>query len=246
VQAARGTLIAYATAPGVVAIDGSGRNGLYTAHMLQHLPTPRLGVEQLFKKVREGVLTATRGKQLPWGSSSLIGEFFFALPPASNPTPDGRVLSALPAAGSSAGGLDPEAEMWHLVKESMHIEDILAFLNTYPNGRLAPVARLKLQQLQRQTGGQRAESEYSREEYKTIYDSRRAKRTSQGKLVGYSEVFEDGGGMWFWSQEIVTVGPYGIEELRSRGVLKVYVFLSVMDKYLALIRLMHKATTALG
>src|SRR5205807_3999557 len=36
IQAAPGTLIAYATAPGKVANDGSGRNGVYTAHLLRH------------------------------------------------------------------------------------------------------------------------------------------------------------------------------------------------------------------
>jgi uncharacterized caspase-like protein len=144
VQAARGTLIAYATAPGAVATDGSGRNGLYTSHVLQHLATPRLGVEQMFKKVREGVHTATRGKQIPWDSSSLIGDFFFASPPASSPTTAGRDLSSPPAAGPGTGGLDPEAEMWHLVKDSTQIEDVLAFLSAFPNGSLAPVAQLKL------------------------------------------------------------------------------------------------------
>ena len=52
IQAVQGSLIAYATAPGAVALDGSGRNGLYTAALLQHLTTPDLSVEQLFKRVR--------------------------------------------------------------------------------------------------------------------------------------------------------------------------------------------------
>src|SRR5215510_4828214 len=44
VQAVRGSLIAYATAPGATANDGSGRNGLYTSYLLKHLPTPGLSV----------------------------------------------------------------------------------------------------------------------------------------------------------------------------------------------------------
>jgi uncharacterized caspase-like protein len=69
VQAVRGSLIAYATAPGSVAIDGSGRNGIYTSYLLKYLPTPGLSVEQLFKKVRAEVIGATRNKQTPWESS---------------------------------------------------------------------------------------------------------------------------------------------------------------------------------
>jgi hypothetical protein len=130
-----------------VAIDGSGRNGLYTSHVLQHLTTPRPGVEQLFKQVREGVLSATRGKQMLWESSSLIGDFFFVPSPAGSTTIEGRVQSAPGAAGSGPEGLDPEAEMWRLVKDATQIEDVLAFLSAFPNGRLAPVAQLKLQQL---------------------------------------------------------------------------------------------------
>src|SRR6185436_20025001 len=82
-QAARGSLIAFATAPGSVANDGDGRNGVYTSYLLKHLSTPGLSVEQLFKKVRRGVVEATKGKQTPWESSSLIGDFAFA-PEASS------------------------------------------------------------------------------------------------------------------------------------------------------------------
>jgi uncharacterized caspase-like protein len=53
-QAARGSLIAYATKPGAVARDGDGRNGLYTSYLLQYIITPGLSVEHFFKKVRVG------------------------------------------------------------------------------------------------------------------------------------------------------------------------------------------------
>jgi formylglycine-generating enzyme required for sulfatase activity len=48
---------------------------------------------------------------------------------------------------------DPEAEMWSLVRDSLHPADVAAFLQVYPNGKYAPAARLKLQQLQRPQGG---------------------------------------------------------------------------------------------
>ena len=38
-QAVAGSLIAYATAPGAVAVDGSGRNGLYTTYVLRSRPS---------------------------------------------------------------------------------------------------------------------------------------------------------------------------------------------------------------
>lgn len=77
VDAATGFFIAYATAPGNVADDGQGRNGTFTAALLNHIRTSNLTVEQLFKRVRAQVSNATNGQQIPWTSSSLIGEFAF-------------------------------------------------------------------------------------------------------------------------------------------------------------------------
>ena len=78
VDAPQGTLIAYATAPGSVADDGSGGNGTYTAALIRHLPTPGAPVESVFKAVRRDVQQATDGNQTPWESSSLTGDFYFA------------------------------------------------------------------------------------------------------------------------------------------------------------------------
>ena len=77
-----GTLIAYATAPGAVASDGNGRNGLYTEELLRNLRTPGLDVEEVFKRVRVGVRAKTQGQQTPWESSSLVGNFYFRQPNA--------------------------------------------------------------------------------------------------------------------------------------------------------------------
>jgi Caspase domain len=73
-----GTLIAYATAPGSVANDGYGRNGLYTQYLLKNIGTPGITVEQMFKRVRVDVLNATNNAQVPWENSSLRGDFCFA------------------------------------------------------------------------------------------------------------------------------------------------------------------------
>ncbi|RMG70742.1 MAG: hypothetical protein D6722_08245, partial [Bacteroidetes bacterium] len=76
-NAPSGSLIAYATAPGSTASDGSGSNGLYTAALLEHINTPNLTVEQVFKRVRNSVVERSGGKQTPWESTSLTGDFFF-------------------------------------------------------------------------------------------------------------------------------------------------------------------------
>jgi uncharacterized caspase-like protein len=48
-NAPKGTIIAYATAPGSVAADGAGRNGLYTKHLLNNLGAAGLDVHDIFR-----------------------------------------------------------------------------------------------------------------------------------------------------------------------------------------------------
>src|SRR5262249_25120067 len=79
-EAPVGTLLAFATAPGKVSEDGpdtSSQNSLYTAQLAKHLLTPGLPVETVFKRVRDAVVRGTNGAQVPWESSSLLGEFAF-------------------------------------------------------------------------------------------------------------------------------------------------------------------------
>ena len=74
-----GTFISFATAPGRVAADGVGRNSPYTKHLLQALKQPNVPIEQVFKVVRRNVMEETRGEQIPWENSSLVGDFYFTV-----------------------------------------------------------------------------------------------------------------------------------------------------------------------
>ncbi len=78
-NAPTGSLIAYATAPGRVASDGQGSNGLYTSALLKYINDPKLTIEQVFKKVRTDVTDKSGGAQVPWETTSLTGDdFYFA------------------------------------------------------------------------------------------------------------------------------------------------------------------------
>jgi uncharacterized caspase-like protein len=74
-----GTFISFATAPGRVAADGTGRNSPYTKHLLQALKQPNVPIEQVFKAVRRNVMEETKGEQIPWENSSLVGDFYFTV-----------------------------------------------------------------------------------------------------------------------------------------------------------------------
>jgi uncharacterized caspase-like protein len=79
-DAPSGTMIAYATQPRSVANDGEGPNGLYTQELLRHIREPGLKLEDVFKRVRVAVKEKSRGKQVPWETSSLEGDFYFVKP----------------------------------------------------------------------------------------------------------------------------------------------------------------------
>jgi hypothetical protein len=71
VEAPRGTFIAYATAPGTVAEDGSDRNSPYTKHLIQALKVKDITIYDVFGQVLLAVEKETAGKQIPWISSSV-------------------------------------------------------------------------------------------------------------------------------------------------------------------------------
>jgi cyclophilin family peptidyl-prolyl cis-trans isomerase/uncharacterized caspase-like protein len=143
-DAPTGSFIAYATAPGSVAADGDGRNGLYTHYLLQYMKEPNLSVERVFKKVRLAVVNDTALKQTPWESSSLLGDFYFH--------GNGQVNINTQSAPTSPSvmTLSAEEEMWRAVKNSSNQEDLQMYLDGYPNGRFSMVAKAKIKQLDRE------------------------------------------------------------------------------------------------
>jgi uncharacterized caspase-like protein len=78
VEAPLGSMVAFATAPGGVALDNPNeKNSLYTKHLLGLMQSPGLPIELLFKQVRLSVARETGRVQVPWESSSLTGDFCF-------------------------------------------------------------------------------------------------------------------------------------------------------------------------
>lgn len=77
INAPMGTIVAYATAPGGVASDGTERNGIYTQELLKNLRTPDITIEEVFKRTGTSVAKLTGGMQIPWFSSSVMGNFYF-------------------------------------------------------------------------------------------------------------------------------------------------------------------------
>ena len=142
IDAAIGTFIAYATAPGEVAVDGDGANSPFTLAMLEHLDEPGLDIDQFMRKVRNSVLDATDENQIPWNSSSLRGPFILNL----------DVSIEMPPAVSSARftdtNLQAEILFWDSIKDSDHASSFKAYMERFGSGgTYASLAKLRIDAL---------------------------------------------------------------------------------------------------
>jgi hypothetical protein len=134
-----GTYIAYAAAPGQVALDGESRNSPYTSALLDVLGEPGLRLEDVFKLVGARVLSRTDGTQTPWTASSITGDFYFHLP-----EPEQTPLAAVQAPAA-----DPTyINVWNAIANSQDPVDFQIFLETFPDSPLAPFAQRRMERLQ--------------------------------------------------------------------------------------------------
>jgi len=151
-EAAQGSFVAYSTAPGKTAADGSGVNSPYTKALAKTIVQPGIGIEEAFRDVRAQVMAATNNEQVPWDSSSLTAPFYFkassaqfttATQPAPQPT--AKPTSAL--TGASTGNAEMEITYWKSIENSKQASDYQAYLEQFPNGTFAGLARNRLASL---------------------------------------------------------------------------------------------------
>ena len=124
-----GTLVAYATDPGNVAGDGAGDNSPFTEALLEHIETPGIDVRIMFGRVRQDVVRATRGLQVPWVEEAVLGEHYLAAAP---------------------GPLDSDDELrvWREAVAGDEVGDYRRYLDRFPAGLYALVAELRIDALQ--------------------------------------------------------------------------------------------------
>ncbi|EBA14490.1 hypothetical protein RSK20926_01432 [Roseobacter sp. SK209-2-6] len=140
-KAPTGTFLAYATAPGGVALDGLGENSPFTAAVAQQISVPGQPVEQAFKEVRKAVIKQSQGQQTPWDTSSLVSDFVF--------------LTAPEEPQLSAAEIE-ELQVWRSVQATRDPVQLLLFLRGYSDGRYAEEARILLAEVMEEelTGNQ--------------------------------------------------------------------------------------------
>ncbi|MCR5882474.1 SUMF1/EgtB/PvdO family nonheme iron enzyme [Rhizobacter sp. J219] len=121
VDAPKGSLVAFATSPGKVALDGKGRNGVYTKHLLANLNAPGMRVEDVFKRVRVGVTEESQGQQVPWENTSLTTDFYF-IPPSGDT--------------ATAGAPDADQQRLQMAIATRNKAELRKYLELSPTGRM--------------------------------------------------------------------------------------------------------------
>ncbi len=150
-QSASGILIAFATDPRSVALDGErDGNSPFTAALLKHIETSEVSITTVMDRVRADVWEATGRKQKPWTNSSIIGEFRMN-PSVKISSADATISISPPSLPAAPVGLDRsqlDIKMWEAADRGNSAADFRAYLDAFPNGQFATFARNRLARLQ--------------------------------------------------------------------------------------------------
>lgn len=139
------TLVAYATAADDIALDGNESNSPFTTALLQNIETPGLDVRLLFGRVRDSVISQTNGKQQPFIYGSLGGSEVMLKPgPTQTAANVAAAVSPARQTGPAAPDSSVEVAFWNSIKDSGNPADFTAYLEQYPSGAFAPLARNRL------------------------------------------------------------------------------------------------------
>ena len=189
-----GILIAYATDPGSVALDGNGINSPYTAALAKHIAEPGVSLQSALTRVRGEVTKSTKGQQRPWHNASLGREIFLGgetrvatlskVPPSSLTDSQPASTLVLVPAPTRAKTVQPEVQQststtdidndaskwaverrfWDEVSKRNSIAHYQAYLKQYPNGQFTTIADINIQSLSKKKLANSANPEPSKED----------------------------------------------------------------------------------
>ncbi len=161
---AAGTLIAFSTDPGNVALDGKGRNSPFAKALIANIRRPGVEISTMMTDVRVQVREETNNAQTPWTNSSLLGHFYFNPLPAgstgekvaalgSNNAQSNNAAAAPPLSGggnASAGKVDDArvaALAWDSVKDTESQDALEFFISKFGDTFYGGLAQLRLNRL---------------------------------------------------------------------------------------------------
>jgi uncharacterized caspase-like protein len=143
-----GTLIAFSTAPGAVALDGSGANSPFTEALARHMSTPGLEVRQMLTRVRADVAAETQGRQIPWDNSALLGDVYLAGVGRVDVGKSGPATPEQPRIGAATPSADDV--VWGTIKDLGIAAVFEEYVNKFPASPHAREARGRADELKKE------------------------------------------------------------------------------------------------
>lgn len=174
------TMIAFAAKAGSTASDGDAKNSPFATALVERLPMPGLDLRKAFGFVRDDVLKTTGYKQEPYVYGSLGGD-------------DVPLVAAKPVAtGPQANPQDAVRRDYELALQAGDRDGWEAFLQAYPEGFYANLARVQLKKIGAEDARAiAAEKARQAEDEKARLVAERAKKAEQDKAAAAAKAAED-------------------------------------------------------
>ncbi|WP_439403178.1 caspase family protein [Bradyrhizobium sp. DASA03068] len=175
------TMIAFAAKAGSTASDGDSKNSPFAAALVERLPTPGLDLGKAFRFVRDDVLKSTGNKQEPFVYGSLGGD-------------DVTLVPAKPAAapGPQANPQDSIRRDYELALQTGNRDAWEAFLQAYPDGFYAGLARAQLKNVAaEETRAAASAKARQAEDEKAKLAAERANKAEQEKAAAAAKAAEN-------------------------------------------------------
>ena len=136
-------LIAFATAPGEVALDGNGRNSPFTTALIKHLPQQQKELRSVLTDVKADVQASTGREQIPWSHDNLITNLYLNGEP-------GKAVEIAPVAppAQTDNKLMEARAAWEAVKDSDNIAAMEVVANMYPGTTYGELAAARVAEMQ--------------------------------------------------------------------------------------------------
>ena len=141
----KGTVIVYATDPGNTALDGGGRNGLFTSGLLSAFKGSDLSLQAVLLNASKMVEQGSGGRQTPYvnGPETLKADFHFGQ--------DAHAASLEPVPVAPPVHIktkdEIEQDAWEAAQQENSEESYGRYLKGYPSGRYAGLAKARKEKL---------------------------------------------------------------------------------------------------
>ncbi|TFV39385.1 caspase family protein [Bradyrhizobium frederickii] len=175
------TMIAFAAKAGSTASDGDARNSPFATALVERLPMPGLDLRKAFGFVRDDVLKTTGYRQEPYVYGSLGGD-------------DVSLVPAKPAAapGPQANPQDSVRRDYELALQAGNRDAWEAFLQAYPDGFYAGLARAQLKNVAAEEARATAAAKARQaEDEKARLAAERANKAEQEKAAAAAKAAEN-------------------------------------------------------